>query len=51
MAEGKRDSLLERACSYLGFHVEKHSNGFKILDKENREYKRFLIDDLASGFE
>lgn len=50
MAERKKESLLERVCSYLGFHFEKCSNGFKILDRENKEYKRFLTDDIANVF-
>lgn len=51
MNERKKDNLLERACAYLGFHVEERSNGHKIFDRENRDYKRFLTDDLVDGLD
>lgn len=48
MAERKKrkDNLLERACAYLGFRVEKCLNG--LLDRKNRTYKRFLMDDFMN---
>ena len=52
MAEEKReDNLLERACSYLGFHVEARSDGSKILDREGRVYTRYLTDDFMNSLD